>query len=423
MGASVEAMANQSAPGVAHRDVEITLNGSLNLRRTVLNLLTVVRPALADWAVLAMPDHRTGGLSIFGGTNVGFTDVISRSSATELGLDQVLRTGQRARRHVGLDMSVAEIGARLRHRALAEELASLRPADVLTLALTARGTTLGAFVLARTAGRRFDDDTIEEAERVGALAAVALDSARLYEERGQLAVALQRTLRPPKLPALNGLSVAARYRPAVEHLEVGGDFYDAVGTGNEVMLTLGDVCGKGIDSAALTLQARQTIRTAAHFDRDPGRVLEALNSVLCEQAAGRFVTALCARVRGGPDGQGAQAYIAAAGHPGPIIVRANAAVEQVEVSGVAAGVKPGVAYRPAMMRLQRGDTMLMFTDGVEEARRDERLYGVHRLMEMLPAYAGAGGDVICEAVERDVLEYLDGDPHDDMALLAVTCES
>ncbi|MBI3692798.1 MAG: SpoIIE family protein phosphatase, partial [Mycolicibacterium aromaticivorans] len=91
--------------------------------------------------------------------------------------------------------------------------------------------------------------------------------------------------------------------------------------------------------------------------------------------------------------------------------------------GIAAGVKLGVHYRTAAVRLDRGDTMLMFTDGVEEARRDERLYGVHRLFELLPAYAGAGGEAICEAVERDVLEYLDGDPHDDMALLAVTCGS
>ncbi|AKK27059.1 PP2C family protein-serine/threonine phosphatase [Mycobacterium sp. EPa45] len=416
-------MANQYAAGVAHRDVEVALNGSLNLRRTVLKLLTAVRPALADWAVLAMPDHRTGGLSVYGGANVGFADVISRSSATERGLDQVLRTGQRAHRHVGNDMSLTEIATRLRHGALAEELAGLRPADVLTLALTARGATLGAFVLARTAGRLFDADTIVEAERVGAMAAVALDSARLYEERGQLAVALQRTLRPPKLPQPTGFSVAARYRPAVEHLEVGGDFYDVVGTGDDLVLTLGDVCGKGVDSAALTLQARQTIRTAAHFDRNPDRILDALNSVLCDQAAGRFVTALCARVRGRSDGQWAEARIAAAGHPGPIVVRANGDVEQIEVSGIAAGVKTGVSYRPATVRLQRGDTMLMFTDGVEEARRDERLYGVRRLLDMLPAYAGTGGEVICEAVERDVLEYLDGDPHDDMALLAVTCES
>ena len=144
--------------------------------------------------------------------------------------------------------------------------------------------------------------------------------------------------------------------------------------------------------------------------------------MLCDQKVGAFVTALYARVRRGPDGLSAEADIAAAGHPGPILIRADGHVEQVDVSGIAAGVKPGVLYRSATVPLQRGDTMLMFTDGVEEARRDERLYGVNRLLDMLAAYAGAGGEVICEAVERDVLEYLDGEPHDDMALLAVTCE-
>ncbi|APE15730.1 serine/threonine protein phosphatase [Mycobacterium sp. WY10] len=415
-------MANQSAPEVAHRDVEVALDGSLNLRRTALTLLTAVRPALADWAVLAMPDEPTGGLALHGGTSVTFSAVISRSSASERGIDQVLRTGQRLHRHVDHDMSPAEIGTRLRHSGLAEELARLRPVDVLTLPLTARGATLGVFVLARTEGRVFDPDTIVEAERVAARAAVALDSARLYEERGRLATVLQRTLRPPQLPQLTGFSVAARYRPAVEHLEVGGDFYDVLGTDDDLLITLGDVCGKGVDTAALTLQARQTIRTATHFDRRPDRVLDALNSVLCDQKVGAFVTALYARVRRGLDGQPAEADIAAAGHPGPMLIRANGHVEQVDVAGIAAGVKRGVPYRPATVQLHCGDTLLMFTDGVEEARREERLYGVPRLLEILPAYAGAGGEVICEAVERDVLEYLDGDPHDDMALLAVTCE-
>ncbi|MBB3604802.1 serine phosphatase RsbU (regulator of sigma subunit) [Mycolicibacterium sp. BK556] len=415
-------MANESIPDAPPRDddVEFALNGSLNLRRTVLKLLTTVRPALADWAVVAMPDHRTGGLALYGGANVGFSAVISRSSVTERGLDQVLRTGQRVHRLIGTDESAADISGRLRHAGLATELAGLRPVDVLVLPLIARGTTTGVLVLARTAGRHFDDDSITEAERMAATAAVALDSARSYEERGQLAAVLQRTLRPPKLPQLSGFRVAARYRPAVEHLEVGGDFYDVIGTDDDLLATLGDVCGKGVDSAALTLQARQTVRTAAHFDRRPASVLDALNSVLCEQRASGFVTALCARVRSAPDG--AEADIAAAGHPAPILIRADGNVEQVEVAGIATGVKPGVVYRPATVRLQQGDTMLMFTDGVEEARRDERFYGVPRLLGILPAYAGAGGDVICEAVERDVLEYLDGDPHDDIALLAVTCE-
>lgn len=417
-------MANEPGPHAPTRDddVEFALNGSLNLRRTVLKLLSAVRPVLADWSVLAMPDHRTGGLALYGGADVAFATVISRSSVIERGMDQVLRTGQRVHRLIGKDESATDIATRLRHAGLATELAELTPVDVLVLPLTARGSTTGVFVLARAAGRRFDDDTIGEAERLAATAALALDSARLYEERGQLAAVLKRTLRPPQLPQLNGFRVAARYRPSVEHLEVGGDFYDVAGAGDDVLVTLGDVCGKGVDAAALTLQARQTVRTAAYFDRSPASVLNALNSVLCEQKASGFVTALCARVRTGPGGEGAQADIAAAGHPAPILISANGHVEQVEVSGIAAGVKPGVLYRPATVRLQRGDTLLLFTDGVEEARRDELFYGVPRLLNILHAYGGAGGDVICEAVERDVLEYLDGDPHDDMALLAVTCE-
>ena len=73
------------------------------------------------------------------------------------------------------------------------------------------------------------------------------------------------------------------------------------------------------------------------------------------------------------------------------------------------------------MRLERGDTMLMFTDGIDEAQGDRGLYGVDRLRALLPAYAGTAPGVVCEAVEQDVIEYLDGRPHDDMALLAVTC--
>ncbi|AQT80828.1 serine/threonine protein phosphatase [Mycolicibacterium litorale] len=403
--------------------VDFAVNGSLNLRRTVLQVLTAVRPVLADWAMLAMSDHRTGGLGLFGGADVGFCDAIARSSTAAPGLDQVLRTGQHALVRFGPDCSAADVDAVIHHPAIAEQIIGLRPVDVLIVGLTARGATLGALVLARGPGRHFDDDGIARAERLAALAAVALDSARIYSERGELAAALQRTLRPPVLPRPRGLGLAARYRPAIEHLEVGGDFYDVVGPDDDLLITVGDVCGKGADSAAVTLQARQSIRTAAHFDRRPERLLDALNSVLCEQSTRKFVTVLCARVRGRPDGTSAEVQVAAAGHPSPIMVRANGFVEQIDVVGVAAGVKQGVVYRPASVQLQRGDALLMFTDGVEEARRDARLYGMRRLLDLLPAYAGAGADVICEAVERDVLEYLDGDPHDDMALVAVTCGS
>ena len=91
------------------------------------------------------------------------------------------------------------------------------------------------------------------------------------------------------------------------------------------------------------------------------------------------------------------------------------------MSGTAAGVRAQTRYRPASVRLDLGDTMLMYTDGVDEARGDAGFYGVDRLTAFLRAYSGAAPDVVCEAVEQDVLEFLDGQPHDDIALLAVTC--
>jgi serine phosphatase RsbU (regulator of sigma subunit) len=113
--------------------------------------------------------------------------------------------------------------------------------------------------------------------------------------------------------------------------------------------------------------------------------------------------------------------LATAGHPAPIVLRANGVVEEVEVAGIAAGLLPDVRYQAVSLSLDVGDTMLMFTDGVIEARGDHGLYGVERLVALLPAYAGAAPEVLCEAVEQDVVEYLDGEPHDDIAILALSC--
>ena len=108
------------------------------------------------------------------------------------------------------------------------------------------------------------------------------------------------------------------------------------------------------------------------------------------------------------------------GASGTVVLRANGLVEQIDVSGTAVGLRP-VRYQAEDDSLDRGDTMLMFTDGIDEARGDDGFYGLERLIALLPAYAGAAPEVICEAVEENVVEYLDGRSHDDIALFAVTC--
>ena len=383
-----------------------------------MRLLTLLRPELADWAVLALPDARTGVLRLQGGEAVGFTATVALATTAGTRLDRLLRTGNNDVTEDTRDPALAGI---LPHPTLRGELLALGLDQLLAVGLNARGTTLGALLLARRGG--FDAEDIAFAARLAARAAIALDSARLYEERGQIATVLTSALRPPSLPEVDHLRLAARYRPAAEHIDLGGDFYDVLGSGRDWLITLGDVCGKGVEAAAVTGRTRQSIRTAAHFDRHPAALLRALNSVLYEAGTDQFVTVLCARADVAPDGGHADVELAAAGHPAPIVLRTDGHVEQLEIFGTACGMVPGIEYRTISLRLHRGDTMLMFTDGVDEAHGAQGMFGVERLLGLLPAYAGAAPDVVCEAVEQHVVEYADGRPHDDIALLAVTCGS
>ncbi|HEX6344273.1 GAF domain-containing SpoIIE family protein phosphatase [Umezawaea sp.] len=403
-------------------EVTSALTGSLNLRRTVLRLLDLVTPRVADWAMVVLVDEASG-LTLHGGADPTFATAIPRALIEGTGVERVLRSGQDELLHVSVELDSTEgLDTMIPHPRLRDEAVGLRPADVLSLALTARGSTIGTLVMIRSAGRGFPEDDVELAGQIASQASIALDSARLYEERGRITSILQSSLRPPDLPTIPGARVSARFRPAAEHLDIGGDFYDVHGSADDWLLVLGDVCGKGVEAAVLTGRARQGIRMAAYFDRRPAAVLKALNSVLCENDSSRFVTVVCARFRPAPDGSHAEVDIAVAGHPAPIVLHADGSVDQVEVAGIASGVVPDVYYTEARIRMEAGDTMLMFTDGVDEARGADGFYGMDKLLGLLPDYAGAGPVALCEAVEQSVVEHLDGRAHDDIALLAVSCE-
>ncbi|OZM70136.1 serine/threonine protein phosphatase [Amycolatopsis antarctica] len=340
------------------------------------------------------------------------------------GLDRIRRVGQTELLHVALapDSSSA-LGTMIPDDAMRETAAGLRPADVLGVGLNARGGTIGALVVVRGERRGYDEQHIDLVEEFARRAAVTLDSGRLYEERVHVASVLQASLRPPRLPAIPGGRVAARYRAAQEHMDIGGDFYDVHGSGEEYSLIVGDVCGKGVDAAVLTGRARQTVRTAAHFDRSPSRILTALNEVLHEEESDRFVTLACASVRPDATTGGLGVRLAVAGHPAPFVLRAGGTVEQPEITGTLSGVLPGLRYDEIGVELLPGDQMLFFTDGIYEAKGPGGFFGMERLGEMLAPYAGAAPEILCEAVEQRVVEHLAGAAHDDMALLALRAGS
>ena len=296
--------------------------------------------------------------------------------------------------------------------------AGLRTARSVIVPLRARGRVHG--VLA--AG--FDDlaaDSDAEAlalfEDLARRAALALDNARLYEERDQVARTLQRSLLPGELPDVPGVDLAARYLAAGDGNEVGGDFYDCFATGGgDWALVIGDVCGKGAEAATVTALARYTLRAAARHTRSPQAVLVELNEALLRQQLGyRFCTVLYASLT--PRDGRVSACLATGGHPLPLVLRADGSVEITGTPGSLLGILEAPDISQHELDLGPGDTLVLVTDGVTEATAADRATGPGRLVAFLAGCAGAGAAAIAEAVERDALEAQGGHARDDVAVL------
>lgn len=401
------------------RVLDLELSGSLNLRRTVLRVLDLARTRFADWAMLVLVEPRSKNVQMYGGSDHAFTATTRTVTSTHL-LSQVMDGGRHELLHVDLSAEPHDaLSGLIPHPDLREQAASLRPVDVLAMPLTARGSAVGALILVRKAGEGFGDDDVDLIGQLCDRAALALDSARIYEDHARVTRVLEDSLRPPELPSVPGVDVAACFRAAATHLAISGDFYDVHGEGDDWLVVLGDVCGKGVEAAVLNGRARQSIRTAARFDRRPGRILSTLNEVLYEDASDRFVTVACGRLR--PAGTGRFTVdLAVAGHPAPMVVRADGTVTQPEVTGRLAGaLLHGDPYNEVTVELGPDDALVLFSDGIHEAHGADGLFGLERLRGLLGRYAGTGATAIVEAIEREVVEHLDDNGHDDMTVLAV----
>lgn len=238
------------------------------------------------------------------------------------------------------------------------------------------------------------------------------------EERARLlARTLQQTLIPPAPPLIAGLDVAAVYRPAGDGREVGGDFYDVfeIAT-DDWMVVVGDVRGKGVEAAVVTARARYTLRGAAVRHDHPSDVLATLNEVLLRDDTDRFCTVAAVRLRRASDGWAAA--VCCGGHPLPILVTAGAEPAGVGRFGSLLGVLPDPKLHDAEVALGRGDALVLFTDGVTEARRGDDFFGEQRLADSAVAHAGSA-TALTEGVLADALTFQEGAPRDDIVVVAV----
>jgi serine phosphatase RsbU (regulator of sigma subunit) len=260
-----------------------------------------------------------------------------------------------------------------------------------------------------------DEVVLEDLARIASL---AIENARVEQRERAIARTLQASLLPRILPEIPGLQAQARYLPGGEGTVVGGDLYDLFAVEDEWALVLGDVCGKGAEAAALTAMVRYTMRAECLHHTSPGEVLGLLNDAILRQVEdGRFCTVLHGRVSLADDG--ARIPLASAGHPPPLVLRADGSVETVPCIGPLLGVLEAVVHPDVVVRLRTGDALVCFTDGVTECRGEAGLYGDERLAELLAGCVGEDAAGIADRIVEDVLAFQGGQTQDDLALLVL----
>ncbi|MEU4092558.1 SpoIIE family protein phosphatase [Streptomyces sp. NPDC026673] len=282
------------------------------------------------------------------------------------------------------------------------------------LPLIASGRPVGACVLAFARQRSFPADERAALTSLSGLIAQALDRARIYDAKHQLAHSLQSGLLPHTLPSVPGLEVAARYLPATSSgMEVGGDFYDLIRLNDTcVAAVIGDVQGHNVNAAALMGQVRTAVHAHATAGASPDQVLSRTNRLLDELDTGLFTSCLYAHV------QLAEGVLrlASAGHP-PALLRLPDGRTDIlaQPPGLLLGIDPRAEYPTTTLALPRGAVLALYTDGLIETPGRDLDEAIAALAVVLSSRGRLPLDDLAE-----VLVHHDGpalDRTDDTALL------
>jgi len=399
------------------------LAGSLDYEETLRRVSWLAVPALADWCTVdvvgdqglvrvavahADPTHadlaaQLQGLVIDPGGTVGPAAVV-RTGRSEL------------HRHVDADHYRAAALNPI-HLAAMLQVGARSNASV---PMTVRGVRLGVMTLSTAeSGRILGPEELTVLEDLGRRAAVAVDAARLYRQRSAIARTLQSSLLPPALPEITGLEAAALYRAAGAGIDVGGDFYDLFSVADDHWIAvIGDVCGKGPEAAAVTALARYTIRAAAVRRRSPAAILAWLNDSMCRQdLQGRFCTIACAHLD--TSRPTIRVTVACGGHPPALLRRADGAVQDLGEPGTLLGLVRDPQLSDAHAELHAGDALVLYTDGITEARAPERMLAPEDLHRALSAMPACSAQAIVEKLTALAVGKGGTPPRDDIAVLAL----
>ena len=362
-------------------DVTKLLSSSLNPTTVIHRTINLVVGRLADACVVEVP----------GDTGLQRLDV-----GSELVLD-----AETSLRLIGADDTPfdSDAPAAVAYRTGAAQLAPLASPLVTALGLgactalavpmTVNGEVIGVMTFIDGTDRRFQPDDVALATEVASRTGVALSNATQYQRERVVAEVLQRAVLPDSLPRVDGMHFDAEYRAGAAGTYAGGDWYDVFRLDDErVFFSVGDVMGKGAAAAALMGQVRSALRAYAVAGQSPSEVLSSLDHLFDVLAEDRVVTVVVGLV----NPKTGAVRLTNAGHPPPLVVRADGATSFCAPHSsllIAAGL--GQSARPAQeLELAPGDSLVMFSDGLVERRGESITVGMDRLSEMATEVARGG---------------------------------
>jgi serine phosphatase RsbU (regulator of sigma subunit)/PAS domain-containing protein len=388
--------------------------GSVEDLDALLHLVTgeAARLLGSDMASLFLLEER--GDALLGRAHVGMADEVVVGMRIVLAewpeVSEVLRTGQPAV-HTRADQ------VRGPERPYIERF-GIR--SYLAVRLGSPSRPLGILFVNYTDRRhRFTRPELAFVETLTSYLSVTIERARLVSVLREAVISLQAAVLPASFPVVPGLDVGALYRSASEVAQVGGDFYDLFALeGGRVAAVIGDVCGKGVAAARHTVRLRYELRTLLDEDRPPGRTLSMFNrQVIDEIAEDEYVTLVLLVV---DPATGAVSW-SSAGHPPPVLACPGPRTLAFDGS-LPLGLFPDASYRTARFTLQPGRCVVLYTDGVVEARnldgQELATEGLEAAIPPMSASAAAVAEAILKQVQSHTGDHLD----DDAAVLVLRRE-
>jgi serine phosphatase RsbU (regulator of sigma subunit)/anti-sigma regulatory factor (Ser/Thr protein kinase) len=393
---------------------------SLDIDQTLYNVARLAVDSFADICLFDLIDDRSDRLYVTAGAH--------RDPTMEPIIKKVegLLYDSEFRRHPVLDVTstgkphfvrhfedaiIDQVAASRQHAAYMREL---RYQSKIVVPVVAHDEIFGALTFIHTRGSGdFDDSDVEFATELGRRAGLAVANAKQFHREQYVATTLQRAFLTEKFPIRSGLRFYALYRPAQRDTELGGDWYDVFQTRRgTIVMTIGDVAGKGVEAARLMVQIRQAIRIGSIRSDDPGDILDLVNESVLLDANDRIATAFV----GVYDPERGTLTYASAGQCPPLYRPPDDAIIELHETAIPIGVSAELTFDSHVLEIAPGSMLVFYTDGLTEVHRDP-IRGEALLKDIL-----TGPSILQAANPARFLERaLCGDePFDDIAVMVAT---